>query len=97
MGCQKQGRVNAAEPESVSGQSNSQNCPFAGSLGRALILVHVVRQRFPSDSGREKSVLFKLINTSQLGPNLLFGYYRLRDRLESWHVLKKLWLSHQLN
>jgi len=43
---------------------------------------------------KRKSVLFKLINTAQLGPNLLFGYYRLRDRPESWHVLKKLWLPH---
>lgn len=54
-------------------------------------------QFFLSDNSswqwKRKSVLFKLINTAQLGPNLLFGYYRLRDRTESWHVLKKLWLS----
>lgn len=83
-----------AEPKSVPGQPNSWNCPFAGSLRESIDLSSSCQTTLSSWQWKRKSVLFKLINTAQLGPNLLFGYYRLRDRPESWHVLKKLWLSH---
>lgn len=82
------------EAKLVPGQPDRWNCPFAGSLRESIDLSSCCQTMLSSWLWKRKSVLFKLINTSQLGPNLLFGYYRLRDRSESWHVLKKLWLPH---
>lgn len=87
-------QLKPAEPKSVPGQTNGWNCPFAGSLRETNDLCSCCQTTLSSCLWKRKSVLFKLINTAQLGPNLLFGYCKLRDRPESWHVLKKLWLPH---
>lgn len=39
----------------------------------------------------KNSVSFELINTTQQGPNLLFGYHKLRERSEPWLMLKESW------
>lgn len=39
----------------------------------------------------KNSISFELINTTQQGPKLLFGYHKLRERSEPRLMLKESW------